>query len=87
MRHAIEQGGIGGAEKGGGGAGGIELIAHGQVVLLALFATSFGPNGRAGIDKIFKRTIGADNGADIAPFHDEWGKEPKPALKMNEVFA
>ncbi len=84
---AIEQSGIGGADKGCGGAGGVLFIAGDEIVFFSLFPATFGTNDGAGIDKVFKRAIGADDGANVAPFHDEGGGEAKFALEINEVLA
>ncbi len=84
---AIEESGIGGADKGCGGAGGVLFIAGDEIIFFSLFASSFGTNDGAGIDKVLKRAIGADDGADIAPFHDERSGEAKLALKIDEVLA
>jgi hypothetical protein len=54
---AIEKSGIGGAEKGCGGAGGVLFIASDEIVFFSLFASSFGTNDGAGIDKVLKRAI------------------------------
>ena len=84
---AIEKSGIGGADKGCGGAGGVLFIASDEIIFFSLFASSFGTDDGAGIDKVFKRAIGADDGADIAPFHDKRSGEAKFALKVHEVLA
>ena len=84
---AIEQSGIGGADKGCSGAGGVLFIASDEIIFFSLFASSFGTDDGAGIDKVFERTIGADDGADIAPFHDKRSGEAKFALEIHEVLA
>ena len=77
---AIEKSGIGGADKGCGGAGGVLFIAGDEIIFFSLFASAFGTDDGAGIDKVFKRAIGADDGANVAPFHDEGGGKAKFAL-------
>ena len=84
---AIEQSGIGGADKGCSGAGGVLFIAGDEIVFFSLFPATFGADDGAGIDKVFKRAVGADDGADVAPFHDEGGGEAKFALEIDEVLA
>jgi hypothetical protein len=74
---AIKQSGIGGADKGCGGAGGVLFIASDEIIFFSLFASAFGTDDGAGIDKVFKRAIGADDGADVAPFHDKRSGEAK----------
>jgi hypothetical protein len=84
---AIEKSGIGGADKGCGGAGGVLFIAGDEIIFFSLFASAFGTDDGAGIDKVLKRAIGADDGADIAPFHDKRSGEAKLALEIYEVLA
>ena len=84
---AIEKSGIGGADEGCGGAGGVLFIASDEIIFFSLFAATFGTNDGAGIDKVFKRAIGADDGANVAPFHDEGGGEAKFALEIDEILA
>ena len=84
---AIEKSGIGVADKGCGGAGGVLFIASYEIIFFSLFASAFGTDDGAGIDKVFKRAIGADDGADIAPFHDKRSGEAKFALEIHEVLA
>jgi hypothetical protein len=84
---AIEKSGIGGADKGCSGAGGVLFIASYEIIFFALFASAFGTDDGAGIDKVFKRAIGADDGADIAPFHDKRSGEAEFALEIHEVLA
>jgi hypothetical protein len=84
---AIEQSGIGGADKGCSGAGGILFIASYEIVFFSLFASAFGTNDGAGIDKVFERAIRADDGADIAPLHDKRSGEAKLALEIYKVLA
>ena len=84
---AIEESGIGGADEGCGGAGGVLFIAGDEIIFFSLFPATFGTNDGAGIDKVFKRAIGADDGADIATLHDEGGGEAEFSLKIDEVFA
>ncbi len=84
---AIEKSGIGGADKGCGGAGGVLFIASDEIIFFSLFASSFGTDDGAGIDKVLKRAIGADDGADIASFHDKRSGETKLALEIHEVLA
>ena len=84
---AIEKSGIGGAEKGCGGAGGVLFISGDEIIFFSLFASAFGTDDGAGIDKVFKWAIGTDDGADIAPLHDKRSGEAKFALKIHEVLA
>ena len=84
---AVQEGGIGGADEGCGGAGGVLFIAGDEIIFFSLFPATFGTNNGAGIDKVFKLAIGADDGANVAPFHDEGGGEAKFALEIDEVFA
>ena len=84
---AIEKSGIGGADKGCGGAGGVLFISGDEIIFFSLFASAFGTDDGAGIDKVFKWAIGADDGADVAPLHDKRSGEAKFALKIHEVLA
>jgi hypothetical protein len=84
---AIEESGIGGANKGCGGTRGVLFIAGYEIIFFSLFASSFGTDDGTGIDKVFKRAIGADDGADVAPLHDKRSGEAKFALKIHEVLA
>ena len=84
---AIEESGIGGADEGCGGAGGVLFIAGDEIVFFSLFPATFGTNDGAGIDKVFKRAIGADDGADVAPLHDKRSGEAKFPLEIHEVLA
>ena len=84
---AIEESGIGGADEGCGGAGGVLFIAGDEIIFFSLFPATFGTNDGAGIDKVFKWAIGTDDGADIAPLHDKRSGEAKFALKIHEVLA
>jgi len=83
----VQERGIGGADEGCGGAGGVLFIAGDEIIFFSLFAATFGANDGAGIDKVFKRAIGADDGADVAPFHDKRSGEAKFALEIDEVLA
>ena len=84
---AIEQSGIGGADKGCSGAGGVLFIASDEIIFFSLFASSFGTDDGAGIDKVLKRAIGADDGADVAPLHDERSGKAKLTLEIYEELA
>ena len=84
---AIEKSGIGGADKGCGGAGGVLFIAGDEIIFFSLFASAFGTDDGAGIDKVFKRAIGADDGADIAALYDKRSREAKFALEIDKVLA
>jgi hypothetical protein len=84
---AIEKSGIGGADKGCSGAGGVLFVASDEIVFFSLFASAFGTNDGAGIDKVFKRAVGADDGADIAPFHDKRSGKAKLTLEIYEELA
>jgi len=84
---AIEQSGIGGADKGCSGAGGVLFVAGDEIIFFSLFASSFGTDDGAGVDKVLKRAIGADDGTYIAPFHDKRSGEAKLALQIDEVLA
>jgi len=84
---AIEKSGIGGANKGCGGAGGVLFIAGYEIIFFPLFASAFGTDNGAGIDKVFKWAIGTDDGTDVAPLHDKRSGEAKFALKIHEVLA
>jgi len=79
--------GIGGTNERRSRARGVELIAGGQVIFFSLFPASFGSDRGAGIDKIFERAVGTDDGTDIATFHDEGGGEAKFPLEVDEVLA
>ena len=84
---AIKESGIGGADKGCSGAGGVLFVASDEIVFFSLFASAFGTDDGAGIDKVFKRAIGADDGADIAALHDKRSREAKFALEIDKVLA
>ena len=84
---AIEKSGIGGANKGCGGTRGVLFIAGYEIIFFPLFASAFGTDDGAGIDKVFKWAIGTNDGADIAPLHDKRSGEAKFALKIHEVLA
>lgn len=70
----VDVDGAGRAGEGGGLAGGVEPVALGDGIGLAFGGPAAGALGGFGVQEEAKISVGEDDGADIAAFHDKAGK-------------
>ena len=83
----VDDGGAWGDDEGGGFAGGVDAVALGNLVGVALGAAAGGADLFGGVDVVFEGAFGEYDGANVAAFHDEGADGLEGALGGDEGVA